>query len=239
MTRIVAISDTHTKHEDVDVPECDILIHAGDFSFHGEYFEVRDFSQWLRSQPARHKIVIAGNHELTFDMTSSKFNSSIRDTLRLNLDQSVHYLEDSGIELEGLKFWGTPWTPRFFDWAFNGLTDVDAPFEQGTQLSSRYDLIPHDTDVLICHGPPYSYVDKTLRGEAVGSAEMVTTLDRLNHLKAYFTGHIHEGRGIAYFGDVPIMNVSSADRSYNMVHPPVITTLDANNNIDSIEGFKK
>ena len=43
MTKIVTISDTHTHHRRVELPEGDILIHAGDFTARGRGNEVVDF----------------------------------------------------------------------------------------------------------------------------------------------------------------------------------------------------
>ena len=37
MTRICAISDTHTKHDILDIPECDVLVCAGDYNIHVEW----------------------------------------------------------------------------------------------------------------------------------------------------------------------------------------------------------
>jgi 3',5'-cyclic AMP phosphodiesterase CpdA len=70
-SRIVCISDTHamTSHIRKKLPDGDILIHAGDFTRCGHLAEVREFNEWLNSQPHKHKIVIAGNHELSFDQS--------------------------------------------------------------------------------------------------------------------------------------------------------------------------
>lgn len=87
--------------------------------------------------PHKHKIIIAGNHELSLDKKfSEKFKSklvakqNIEDLLeevphygntKDNISSAVNteniqkyftnciYLEDSGIELYGIKIWGTPW----------------------------------------------------------------------------------------------------------------------------------
>ncbi len=61
--KIVAISDVHCKWNKVVIPECDILISAGDYSFQGEPHVVVDFHKWLNKQPAKHKISVQGNHE--------------------------------------------------------------------------------------------------------------------------------------------------------------------------------
>lgn len=66
--RFVCISDTHTKHRDIDLPDGDVLLHSGDFTFNGRRNEVEDFADWLKSLTKfRYKVLIAGNHDFTFD----------------------------------------------------------------------------------------------------------------------------------------------------------------------------
>ncbi|MGE0487941.1 MAG: metallophosphoesterase [Vulcanimicrobiota bacterium] len=64
--RVVCLSDTHSLHEQVEVPEGDILLHAGDLCNHGTKGEVKAFDAWLGRQPHRHKLFIAGNHDWPF-----------------------------------------------------------------------------------------------------------------------------------------------------------------------------
>ena len=106
--RIVIISDTHgTKKIPDIVPDGDILIHCGDFTRHGRLNEVESFNAILGSikQKFQHILVIAGNHELTFDPLLHREKSLNAKRI---LDNCI-YLEDSGIELLGIKFYGTPW----------------------------------------------------------------------------------------------------------------------------------
>jgi predicted phosphohydrolase len=105
--KVVCISDTHGTHDRIRVPEGDILIHAGDFMTSGNRTrEIVSFNEWLGSQPHRHKIVIAGNHDLLFE--------SRADLARPLLTAAV-YLENSEVEIDGLRIWGSPVTPRFLE----------------------------------------------------------------------------------------------------------------------------
>jgi predicted phosphohydrolase len=116
--RIVCISDTHGQHTILSVPDGDILIHAGDFMAFGDTpKEIVNFNHWLGKQPHRHKVVIAGNHDLMFD--------GHQGTARALLDNAI-YLENSSAELMGLKYWGSPVQPEFNTWAFNvaSLDDI-------------------------------------------------------------------------------------------------------------------
>ncbi len=239
--KLVILSDTHTKHAKLTIPECDILIHCGDFTFYGDYWEVQRFTWWLEKQPAKHKIVVAGNHEQTFDHTHPKYSPKARAILARHLDDSIHYLENKEIVIEGIKFYGTPWTPWFYDWGFNGIIDQNLPFKRGTSLSEVYSQIPEDVKVLICHGPAYDILDKSLDGDRCGSVEMrKLTSERLIELNLYLCGHIHEARGMEVNdGHITFVNASSLGRDYETIHPPVVIHLDENGWVESVEGIEK
>jgi len=241
--KIVAISDTHTKHKKITIPECDVLVHAGDFSWKGTYWEVWRFTQWLLEQPAKHKVVIAGNHELTLDADNQhRYSHSIWAMMRSHAKDNIHYLENSDVTIDGVKFYGTPWTPFFHDWAFNGAERADHPMTMNgkRQLADVYADIPDDTNVLICHGPAYDILDKSDDNDRCGSVEMRKILesDKMAQLKLYLSGHIHEARGKEVAcGGVQFCNVSSLARDYATAKPPVVITLDDDKNVVSVEGY--
>lgn len=235
--KIIAISDTHNKHKKLTIPKCDVLIHAGDFTWDGKFSDVRKFIHWFASQPAEYKVLIAGNHELTLDDTYPKFNPKIKDLI-LN-DPDIIYLENSETIIEGLKIWGTPWTPAYYNWAFNGITDENAPFERGIPLSRIYERIPEDVNILICHGPAYDILDRTLHGDSrQGSVEMRKVTTKLDHLRLYICGHIHESRGMEIAdGGVYYCNVASMDRDYEKLMDPVIIDIDENGFVQNVQGY--
>lgn len=175
--RVVCLSDTHSRHDSVVVPNGDVLVHAGDFTKLGEPQEICDFSQWLQSLPHRHKIVIAGNHDWLFENDPTK----ARELL-----QGCTYLEDTGVTIDDVKFWGSPWQPWFYDWAFN--------LERGPALADKWALIPDNTDVLVTHGPPFGILDMTARNEPAGCRDLTTALSRIRP-RLHVFGHIHEGYG--------------------------------------------
>lgn len=240
MVKLVAISDTHSQHERVGIPECDILVHAGDFTWEGDFLEVRDFVEWLEQQPAKHKVVIAGNHELSFDQGDYRYHEASRKLLAYNTDQTIHYLEDSGVELEGIKFWGTPWTPVLGYWAFNATTRTDAPFDMRSDpplLEVKYGMIPKDTDVVICHGPPYGLVDRSTSDDRCGSIEMRNLLENeLSNVKLFMSGHIHEARGYTINNDTHVCNVATLARDYVTVRDPVVIYID-DGIVSHVEGY--
>lgn len=130
--QIVAISDTHGKHRDLQpLPEGDVLVHARDVSRGGTKEQVTDFLKWFAEQNHPHKIFIAGNHDFFFEQTDpDEVNNIIPD--------GVIYLNDSGLEINGTKFWGSPITPWFNNWAFNR--------DRGEEIKKHWDLIPDDTE---------------------------------------------------------------------------------------------
>jgi hypothetical protein len=97
--RFVCISDTHsqTGKLKIQIPKGDVLIHAGDFTLTGSVNEIRQFNNFLKSLDFKHKFVIAGNHESSFENNSKSY-----------LENCV-YLEDSSAEAYGFKIYGTPW----------------------------------------------------------------------------------------------------------------------------------
>jgi len=118
--KLVCISDTHGDHEGVVLPEGDVLIHAGDLSAHGRQAETLAFMQWLGSQHFEHILCIAGNHDVFIEQQPLI-------ALQFAQDNGVRLLNDSGCTIDGVKFWGSPITPRFMDWAF--MRDPGRPIE--------------------------------------------------------------------------------------------------------------
>ncbi len=188
--RIVCVSDTHGYHRRAVVPDGDILVHGGDLTRHGSLEDVDDFNAWLGSLPHKHKVVICGNHDWCFQKTPAEARARITNAI---------YLEDEGCEIEGLKFYGSPWTPLFFDWAFM-LSEVE--------LFEKWALIPAGLDVLITHGPPHGILDVTNRNELAGS---VTLIERVRTTKPrlHVFGHIHEAAGRYDDADTTFVNAST------------------------------
>ena len=202
--KIVAISDTHGQHRELEVPEADLLIHAGDFTRRGHLSEASEFAEWLAGLPHRHKVVIAGNHDWCFQETPTE----ARELL-----SGVSYLEDSCVVVEGFKIYGSPWQPWFLSWAFN--------LERGPELQEKWAMIPEDVDILLTHGPPYGIGDRTSGGEVVGCKDL---LDRIQHIKPkfHFCGHIHEGAGVRVRDETKFINASSVDANYRILGSPVV-----------------
>ncbi len=190
--RIVCVSDTHGWHALTELPPGDILVHAGDCTRRGRLDNVEEFNEWLGTlnHLYRYKVVIAGNHDFCFQEKPAEARARITNAI---------YLEDSGCEIEGLKFYGSPWTPLFFDWAFM----LSEP-----ELAEKWAAIPPGLDVLITHGPAHGVLDMTNRGEHAGS---VTLSDRVRAVRPrlHVFGHIHEAAGRADIDGTIHLNAST------------------------------
>ena len=215
MTRIVCTADLHENL--IEIPECDLLVIAGDisFAFKGDLvakqaFLAGPFKEWLDQIPADEIVLVAGNHDQSIEA------SGVPDGLR------CHYLEDAGTELFGLKIWGTPWQPWFYGWAFN------APRHHGERfLASKFELIAPDTEILICHGPPRGYGDHTGRSHGqphVGSTALTKTIEHIQP-RLMVCGHIHSGYGRYRLGETEIVNAAYVDNDYRPANPVVEITL--------------
>ncbi len=177
--RIVAVADTHTFQNDLGaVPDGDVFVHAGDLCRGGRLDELRAAAAWLRALPHRHKIVVAGNHDWCFTREP--------EAAVAVLGAGVTYLQDSGVVLDGVRFWGSPWQPAFNDWAFN--------LPRGGALAAKWALIPEGVDVLITHSPPHGIGDDCGDAERRGCEELLRAVLRVRPLLHLF-GHIHQEGG--------------------------------------------
>jgi Icc-related predicted phosphoesterase len=227
--KIVCISDTHTQAARLTIPECDVLIHAGDWTYKGGFFEIRDFLMWLQAQPAKHKVFIAGNHELTLDAYHRKHDPYVKDMVLRWDDKSFHYLEDQEIVIDGIKFYGTPWTPWFYDWAFNGIESGTVPFTNAPSLRDIYAKIPNDTQIMICHTPCAGIADKCPRGnsdERLGSIDLLRRVQQVKTIRMVVGGHLHEARDIVELEGRVHVNASSLDRDYATLRPPMVFNIE-------------
>lgn len=204
---LVCISDTHCRTNCVALPEGDVLIHAGDFTFRGSLGEIKPELEIIATAPHKHKIVIAGNHDWCFD---NPFRKKVeKDCEKLG----ITYLRDESVTIDGVKFYGSPWQPRFFDWAFN--------VDRGPKIAEKWAAIPDDVEVLITHGPPFGIGDPTYRDGRVGCNDLLGRICELKKLKVHVFGHIHLGYGEYEDIGVKFINASICNERYNPVNLPI------------------
>lgn len=214
--KIVAISDTHSYHRRINIPDADVIVCAGDISFRGELTILKDFADWMGSLPIKHKITIFGNHEVGMSIEGHKNRNAALQFLK---DNNIHYLQDSGVEIEGVKFWGSPVQPRFFNWEWNR--------DRGKDIDKHWKKIPLDTNVLITHGPPFEILDLVEdamgRNPHQGCEMLALRLKDLTQLKAHVFGHLHHNGGESTTIDnVFYGNASICTDQYQPINPPIV-----------------
>ncbi len=201
--RLICLADTHNLHHDIPVPEGDILIHAGDFTDGGTRKESEDFLDWITAQPHKHKFIVPGNHDFYFEDPEN-----IK-----KIAPEIHVLIDRAIEIEGILFYGSPYTPGARNWAFQK--------ERGPEIRKHWDLIPEDTDILITHTPPYGILDEIAKGEKLGCEELRDKLGSVQPQYHLF-GHIHFAFGTTRRSQTQYFNLSILDESFNISRSPII-----------------
>eukprot|EP01119_Soliformovum_irregulare_P021604 TRINITY_DN7229_c0_g1_i1.p1 TRINITY_DN7229_c0_g1~~TRINITY_DN7229_c0_g1_i1.p1 ORF type:complete len:255 (-),score=39.45 TRINITY_DN7229_c0_g1_i1:115-879(-) len=182
--KIVCISDTHRKHREMHVPDGDILVHTGDF---GDYFttsmqrDIIEFNNWLGTLPHKHKLVVAGNHDLVLNPDDVERSRKLLS--------NCTYLQDETVEVEGIKIHGCPWQPTRLWIKRSNAFSIDPP-----ELRKKLDLIPEDVDILLTHCPAITILDDYF-GRKGGSEDILNYVISKKP-KMYVFGHIHFAPGV-------------------------------------------
>jgi len=185
---------------------------------------VESFAKWLTSlQNIKHKVVIAGNHEVTFHAEFWKknwhrYSSTCYDsnTIVNKLAGCCYYLLDSEVTLNNIRIYGSPWQPQFCDWAFNASEEV---------INTYWNLIPEGIDILVTHGPPKGHGGTTLSGEDVGCPKLLDAIKRTKPL-VHVSGHIHEGYGVERDENTVFINASSVNYNYVATNSPIVFDIE-------------
>ena len=196
--KILHLSDTHGCHRRLrDLPEADVVVHSGDFCMVGTEKEAIDFLNWFCDLPYRYKVFICGNHD------DCLYGANID-----GLDTNVYYLCNSGVEIDGVKFYGVP--------MFMGDCVTD---QQARNIAN----IPADTDVLITHAPPFGILDYD-DDINYGSEEILAKVPKI-HPKAHLFGHIHRQHGILYRDGIIYSNGAMMNENYSKLNIPNLIEL--------------
>lgn len=215
---VTFFSDTHGKHglgvlgQYVPFGGTDVAVFTGDMSMRGTKHEVADFIEWYSKMPVQHKLLIAGNHDFFWEKADE---IAIKEMLA---DKGLIYLNDSGVTIDYVKFWGSPITPWFHSWAFNRLP--------GDEIQKHWDLIPNDVDILMTHGPAYGLRDQVVNhrssddGRHVGCRQLLSKIKQVKP-QVHCFGHIHEGYGVSLEDGTAFVNASVMDEDYNPINKPI------------------
>ena len=198
--RILHISDTHSKHRELHpLPDADMIIHSGDFTFAGSENEAYDFINWFCDLPFQQKILIAGNHDMCMYGVDSIDG----------LPNNVHYLCNNSIEIDNVTFFGIP---MFMEVIMDGSFD------------RMINDIPDNTNVLITHQAPYGFCDE-YNGHHCGDRVLREKIDMLPSLRCHLFGHQHEANAIIVRNGITFSNAAVLDNQYNLIANPRVIEL--------------
>lgn len=206
--RLIALSDTHCQLAKVQIPEGDILIHAGDFSYRGSLTEVNRELNVLASFKHRfkHIVLIPGNHDFIFEQQPALMKQICTD---LGLTCLIH----EPATLEGINFFGSGYTPFFHNWAFN--------VQRGADLAKKWSEIPMETQVLITHGPVMGILDYVITScEHVGCEDLSKRVMVVKP-QYHICGHIHCEYGTVKHGATTYINASTCNEDYEIINPAI------------------
>ena len=218
--RITFISDTHTKHRQLNLPGGDLLVHAGDLMNSGYLkHEITDFCKWFEAQDYDRCLFIAGNHDRLFETLPEEVAEIVNE-------YGIHYLQDSqylygDFPDELVKIYGSPWQPEFYNWAFN------LP-RCGTELEKTWEAIPEDTDILVTHGPPQDHLDVSgppWNTPHLGCELLRVRVDKIKP-KIHVFGHIHGSAGYKFYDGTHFINASVLNEGYSVVNRPITVDWD-------------
>jgi len=201
------ISDTHTLHRNLEMPEGDVLIHCGDFCKGHDTFDntkvLIDLCEWMEELPYACKIVVAGNHDNILEDDEEKKNYFEM--------HGIHYLEDSSIEHGGKIFHGSPWQVPF--WGSFNLPDES--------ILKKLEKCQR-CDVLVSHSPPATILDNNSVGKGPGSYGLLSAVERLEP-RVHCFGHCHiSGNNVVDIGDTTFINAAMVGKDYELVHSPIV-----------------
>jgi Icc-related predicted phosphoesterase len=205
--------------------DIDMIIHSGDCSNPRDPYnnepEVRDFIDWFKMIPVKYKIYVAGNHDTSIEkkfVTKKDFENA-----------GVIYLENESVEIEGIKFFGSPHTPQFGQWAF---------MKDRVKLERFWRMaIPEDTDVIITHGPPRGVLDKSYdknhNMESCGDKSLLNRILEVQPAYCLF-GHIHNCKDIINAGITKLSTCDAWFSNGSVVTDGKFGKLTSNGNIIEI-----
>lgn len=202
--RFVCLSDTHNHHRALEVPDGDVLLHAGDFTMNGTEAETRDFAEWFEALPHRRKVLIAGNHDRMFQERPEEARALVH---------FADYLEDEALEIDGLRLWGSPWQPEFGGWAFGRPA--------GAPMAEVWNAVEGVVDILLTHAPPKGLMDRIHNGVGIGCAALTEALPGIAP-RLHVFGHVHESRGTHLSHARLSVNAATCDHRYRKAHEPIV-----------------
>lgn len=232
--KICCFSDTHGLLP--DVPECDLALIAGDIvplrvqrdtPWSLSWFR-KEFLPWVEKQPCKKIIMVWGNHDFVgeavyrypkpeySEKTHEERLEAMKEVLGLE-GTKLEILLDSSTEFMGKTFYGTPWCPNLYNWAF---------YKNSDDLEKIFKKIPESVDFLISHSPGKGCnktgmsLEKWNRPE-YGSEELAQAVLNRKGIKWWVCGHIHSGNHniTELINGTKVVNVSLLGEDYKERYP--------------------
>ena len=206
MLRLVAISDTHTHHQQLKVPDGDVFAHLGDYSKEGTAAETKSFLEWMSALPHKHKLLVVGNHDRK---SFFNFTEPMLDCSYFEQYPGISFLIHSGLTIEGVRFYGC---------ASMRMSKAN-PIRYGNPISEA-----PQTDVLLTHNAPKGILDQIVVESEFGMGvqnigdQEVADFVRKNPPKVHVFGHIHAQHGYTKIGGTQFWNVAACDDKNILVH---------------------
>lgn len=203
MPKLAICSDSHGFHRQAIIPDCDILIHCGDFTtcLRGQdpIRSLIDFNSWLGELHCSQIYVLPGNHDELVERDLNHAKSLLTNAI---------VLCDTEFEIADMRAYSTPWMKPFMNWAYMTKDPI---------RKKQFDLIPSDTEILITHTPPFSVLDF-----GYGDPLLSKRIQRLHKLKYHFFGHVHSEYNTSVMNDIMFVNASLCDEDYCLVNKPIV-----------------
>lgn len=227
--KIVCASDIHGMWNKIEWPPGDVLVLAGDIlhnyiSGRGCEIEVAaqlhelDMMGGFLSPKYQSIVIVPGNHDWLFQR-------NLGEARKVCANHSINLLVDDGVEINGVKFWGSPWQPFFYDWAFNFPNPKENPARARAHAINTWNQIPPETQVLITHGPPLNILDTCQDGRRVGCPYLTQRIAELQNLSLHVFGHIHFSAGNINIDGCQYVNAAILNEQYEIEKKPTVIEL--------------
>ncbi len=215
---IGAVSDSHLREYTL-AKKVKVLVHAGDHTFHGDMKELTQAIEQLKvhktMEMADYIITIAGNHDREIEKNPSLYKNLFKEA-------GIIYLQDELITIEGVTFYGSPWTPEFCGWAFS-----THQFD-GQDPDEVWEKVPEGIDVLVTHGPAWGRFDVPFGGyNHVGCPSLMRNIQRIKP-RVHIFGHIHSPGDVVGADGIRHINASVCNGLYERLYEPTIFDLEPN-----------
>jgi len=216
--------DSHTYHNQLEIPPVEMVIFSGDCSNTRDPLnnqnEIRDFLSWFGELPIKYKVFVAGNHDVSLET-----QHIVKEDFE---DKGIVYLCNEEVEIEGVKIWGSPYTPTFGDWSF---------MKPRHKIGQIWDQIPYDIDIVITHGPPKGILDLTYDRKGVlenaGCGSLRTKLFNIKP-KYHLFGHIHNDEDIINAGYTKLSVFNTIFSNGSIVTDRKFGKISSNGNVFTI-----